>query len=351
MVGGYYTEYFSTLLKSNWALAYKERWDSRRVVRYARQADKIIFTELPEKIEVEHRVTSALKDEDRAEEAIKDVIKYGLQLAFNSSYEDEIIFRTIKHILDSMLHIKAAVDGLRRNVNDASAIKDRNALANAEQELEELSKRFALTVRNQVKKAEGQAREEMKEVMNLIEQAHTVDKDTFMTAVRQKFSTLKSQSALARYAFRFDIQHEKRLINSLERLSVKLEVLKNDFERMARNPKLAVDNFRKRANEFNGLIQAHQKDIEGAFLYSYKIKKRDFNIMLTMVVNAEVLKKLDFKWIKMHYLPELPTRKKIESIDELQERLSHKLHIMAQALRISMKAEEDLGNKALPIIA
>ena len=204
-------------------------------------------------------------------------------------------------------------------------------------------------IRNQTQKAQGQEREEMKDVMNLINQSHEFDSDSFMTAVKQKFSSITSQTMLAKYAFRFDIQHEKRLINDLEALPVKLEEQKKLFERILNNPTTRHTELPKVVQKFKGIVEKSEKDIEGAFLYSYKIKKRDFNMMLTMVVNADVLKKLNLQWIRMHFLPEAPANIRIKDLEELKKKMADKLHVVAQALRIEIKAQVDIANKALPL--
>src|SRR3989338_6351880 len=220
---GYYAEYFSTIVKGPWALAIKERWDSKRVIRYSAQADKLIYETLPKKVEIEHKVSSALVDSNKALDAINEVVKYGLHLAFNASFEEEIIFRSIKHLIENMEKFHEVMTKLRGHSTIGTEIRDQNMVVQMEHELEKLSQKFAVIIMTQVKKAERMEREEMKDVMTLIQQSHTMDAETFMTAVRNRFKSIKNQTRLASMAFRFDIRHEKRLISALERLAVKLE--------------------------------------------------------------------------------------------------------------------------------
>lgn len=342
---GYYTEYFSTLLKSNWALSIKQRWDSKRIVRYSKKADTLIYKTLPEKIEVEHKVTSALKDQDKAVEAIKEVVKYGLQLAFNSSYEDEILLRTVKHIIENWEKIHEIIDKMKRERN----LFTDPTIREVEPELEKLSQKFVIMIIRQTAKAEREEREEMKDVMDLINESHKVNHEQFMTKAKNVFSSLTSQTKLASLALRWDIQHEKRLIIDLERLSVKLEEQKKRFDRILNNINTRQHELPKILGQFKQIVDMSEKDIGGAFLYSYKIKKRDFKLMLTMMVNAEVLKKMDLRYIRMHFLPELPTLQRIKDIENVEEKLSQKLHTVAQALRISINANENIRRKAMPL--
>ena len=340
---GYYADYFSTLLKSPWAVAYKERWDSRRVVRYSKKADKFIYGTLPKEV-VQHRVTAALKDHKKAREALEHVSKYGLQLAFNASVEEEILLRTIKHLIESMDQFHQTILTLKTT----SKIGNKEEVFHAELELETLSAKFAKIMAEQATQAQQEEQEEMRQVMVLIEQSHTMDKDRFMAAVKQKFTSLKSQSMLAKYAFRFDIQHEKKFIKRLKRLSKWLDELRIRLEKIAKINK-KYKELPEIVGEFNNIIEESKDDIKKAFYASYQIKKRDFSLLLSMLVNTNVLEAMDRKWIKMHYLPELSTEKEIENLEALKKKLGEKLHVSAQALRISMRAEEDLKKQVLPL--
>ncbi len=177
-----------------------------------------------------------------------------------------------------------------------------------------------------------------------------MDKDKFMTAVKQKFTNLTSQTRLAQYAFRFDIQHEKKFIKRLKKLAKDLEKLKRKFEKILGNINKKYKELLEIVEKFKHIIKESEEDIEGAFQAAYKIKKRDFSMMLTILVNAEVLERMDKKWIRMHFLPELPTEEKIKKIDDIKEKLGEKLHVAAQALRISISAEENLEKEAMPLL-
>ena len=347
---GFYTEYFSTLLKSDWALSIKQRWDSKRVVRYSRKADKLIYVTLPEEVEVKHKVTSALKDEDKAIEAINEVIKYGLQLAFNSSYEDETILRAEKHLIENMEKFHELMDKMKKDEKITKAYINNQMILNVERELEYLSKKFALIIKKQTQIAIGRAREEMKQVMTIIDQSHKYDKDSFMTAFRQKFSSNTSQTYLPRLAFNYDIKHEKGLILRLERLSVRLEEQKKLFERILNNINIRYKELPKIVQKFKEIVEESEKDIEGVFLYSYKIKKRDFLMMLTMLVNAGVFKKLNVRWVRMHFMPAIPTETRIKDVEKIEGKAAEKIHVVAQALRILINAEENIEKQAIPLL-
>ena len=343
---GYYAEYFSTILKSDFALAYKQRWDSRRVIRYSREADKIIYDEIINKVEVEHKVTYAIKRGKKATEDVEKALKYALQLAFNSSIQDGHVLKTAMHLMELVGKFNQSVQQLKSS--SKTSYKDK--VMYAEQDLEKLSRKFALNMAKQAQKAEAEEREEMKDLMNLIEQSHKQTKDTFISAVKQRFSSIKSQTILARYAFRFDIQHEKTFISRIKKLNKKLEKLSNKFEKILQKIDKRYKELPEIVAKFKDIVKESEKDIEEVFLSSYKIKKRDFSIMLAIIVNAEVLKNLEFKWIRMHYMPEMEADAVINNIDELQQKLGEKLHVSAQALRISVKATQDLKNKAMPLI-
>ena len=347
---GYYTEYFSTLMKSDWALALKERWDSKRVIKYSQQVDKLIYKTMPQLVKAEHRVTEALKKEEMTISDLKEVAKYGLHLAFNSAFQDEHIFKTIHHIIEIMRNIEESVVNMKKNSSISAPDINKRMIVNLENELESLSQQFAIMISRQSQKAEKETREEMKDVMNLITQSHTMTHEDFMTAVREKFQSLKSQTYLARFAFRFDVQHEKSMLAKLGAISVQLEHLKRDFENILKNLDKKYRDLPGKVKEFKVITQQSKKYIEGAFFYSYKIKKRDFNVMLNMMVNMDVLTVMDNEWIRLHFMPEAPTREKIDEIREIEKKMSEKLNVVAQSLRISISAEEDMKNQALPLL-
>ena len=62
---GFYTEYFSTLLKGLRITALKERIEVRRVVNNLKKADHLLYTSLWEDVEKKHKVTKALKEEKK----------------------------------------------------------------------------------------------------------------------------------------------------------------------------------------------------------------------------------------------------------------------------------------------
>ncbi len=347
---GYYTGYFSTLLKSNWALSVKQRWDAKRVVRYSKKIDINIYKTLPEMIEVEHRVSKALEKEELTIEELNEFFKYSYQLVINSSYEDEIILRAEKHLIENMEKFHELMDNMKRNEKITRMDINNRMISNVEKELEYLSKKFALIIKKQTEIAIGRSRDEMGEVMNLITQSHKHNKDTFMTAFRQKFSSITSQTYLAKLAFNYDIRHEKKLVLRLERLSVRLEEQKKLFERILNNIDKRYNELPKTVQKFKEIVEESEKDIGGAFFYSYKIKKRDFLMMLTMLVNSDVFKNLNAKWVRMHFMPAIPTEARTKGVEKIEEKAAEKIHVVAQALRISINAEEDIEKRVMPLL-
>ena len=97
--------------------------------------------------------------------------------------------------------------------------------------------------------------------------------------------------------------------------------------------------------ELGLLIKESSADIEKSFYEAYLIKKRDFLLMLKLLVNIEVLKGMNKKWVLMHFMPsEMVGRKEVQ-LDEIEDKVAKEFHTIAQALRISMVRIERLDAK------
>ena len=109
---GYYTKYLSTLLRGPWATTIKERFESRRAINNLRASDKKLYKELPKLVEQEHKVTKALKEEDKVIRELKEAAADGYALAFNVSTMDMKILEAVNKLIEVWTRIHA----LTRNV-------------------------------------------------------------------------------------------------------------------------------------------------------------------------------------------------------------------------------------------
>lgn len=328
---GYYTKYWSTLLKGPWATTIKERFEARRAINDLRASDKKLYSELPKLVEKEHKVTKALTEEDRVIRKLKEAAANGFSLAFNVSTMDMKVLEAVNALIDVWHRVHAKAAGLSG--------KD-----SISQEVERLSRHFVELVYKAIKKAEDEEREEYKDVMIIVNESAKKDQSQFMRAMRLRFQSLEGQSMLAKLAIRFDIRKEKVFISRLEVLTQRCERLLQETHMALRTSKRGGATFKIIAG-LGSILKESYDDIQKAFYYAYQIKKRDFLLILKVVVNAEVLKQFNRKWTVAHFMPEEPVKLKEVEVDKIEDKIAKDFHSIAQALRISLKGLQDIEPK------
>lgn len=327
---GYYTQYLSTILKGPWATSIKERIEARKAINNLRASDKILYEILPQLVQKEHKVTKAGKEEDKVIKELKVAAAKGYALAFNVSTMDMKILEAV----DSLLQIISKIHELGKNAPAGSFLHDR---------IEKLSQLFVQLMQKAIKKAEQEERWEYKYIMIIVNQSVRKDHIQFMNAVRVMFQDLKRQSRLAKFAIRGSIRRERYYYFGIETLTKKCRnLLETAQKQLKKNRKEGIE---KLIFEFEKIIQESAVDIEKVFYEAYLIKKRDFLLILKLIVNIEALKSMNRRWMIVHFMPsELVRRKKI-TLDELEYKIAKDFHTIAQALRISMVQLERLEVK------
>src|SRR3989344_1018561 len=99
---GFWTEYFSTLLKGLRITALKQRIEIRRVVDNIRKADHLLYKSLWEDVEKQHKVTKALKEEKILIKELKKSSENAYSLVFNLSTEDITLLKAVEDILKEL---------------------------------------------------------------------------------------------------------------------------------------------------------------------------------------------------------------------------------------------------------
>lgn len=328
---GYYTKYLSTLLRGPWATTIKERFESRRAINNLKASDKKLYKELPKLVEQEHKVTKALREEDKVIRELKEAAADGYALAFNVSTMDMKILEAVNGLIEVWTRIHA----LTRNVSGKDKLS---------QELERLSRQFVELMYKAIKKAEEEERSEYKDILIIVNESAKREHSQFMQAVRLRFQSVESQSMLAKLAIRTEIRRERRFIKAIETIAKKCERLLKETQMALKTPKLG-GSFYKLLAGLGAILKESADDIEKAFYEAYLIKKRDFLLILKVIVNTNVLKQLNKKWVITHFMPEEPVKRKEIEIDKIEEKIAKEFHTIAQALRISTKGLQDLKSK------
>lgn len=333
---GYYTKYLSTLLRGPWATTIKERFESRRAINNLKASDKKLYKELPKLVEQEHKVTKALREEDKVIRELKEAAANGYALAFNVSTMDMKILEAVNKLIDAWERIRRIIVTLpsednKREVNNR---------------FEQLNQLLINLLYKAIKKAEDEERQEYKDILIIVNESAKKEHSQFMQAVRLRFQSLESQSMLAKLAVRAEIRKERRFIVALGFIAGRLNQLTASTSRAFKKPHYG---WRPKKLELISQLESITKesadDIEKAFYEAYLIKKRDFLLILKVIVNTDVIKQLNRKWVIAHFMPEEPVKKKEIGIDKIEEKIAKEFHTIAQALRISTKGLQDLKSK------
>jgi|SRR3989344_2441353 len=331
---GYNLEYVSTVFKSPWATTLKERWEARKAINNLRASDKRLYQKLPGLVEKEHRVTAASREEDVIIKELKISAANGYSLAFNVATMDMAALKAINQVIDSWLKVIKASG----KFSGTRPFK----------KLEAISQLFRQLMDKALGKAIGKERDEMKDVMILVNESVNKNHSQFMEAMRLRFQKETSQSMLAKLAIRSEIISERRAIRAFDFIAKKCDRIASEIE--SAKGKNAQDRFENAVNQLEALAKEGASDVEYVFEQAYLIKRRDFLLMLKLIVNSEVLKGMNRQWLVKHFMPEEPINKREMEIDKIEEKIAHEFHTIAQALRISIngidKAERRMAEAA-----
>src|SRR3989338_660958 len=245
---GFYTEYFSTLLKGLRITALKERIEVRRVINNLRKADHLLYKSLWDNVEKEHRVTEAIKEENKLIEKLKKSADNVYSLIFNLSTEDMQLLKVIEDILKEL-------EAFSKSIGTNAQLK-------------KVERDIVLTIFQALKKAEDEEREEFKQVTTIINEAEEKTRNKFMANIRLAFQREEQQTILAKFAARAEIRKIKVDIIKLQKIPRVIEAF-----RRAHLDKAQKD-WQKIIGEMYGTIQEIKKYCNEAFKEMFYLKKR-----------------------------------------------------------------------------
>ena len=318
---GYYSKYFSTLLKGLTATSWKERIEARKLIRYLKNQDNDLYKKIKKKVS-EHRVTSALEDLRRFIKEVAKAAENAEKLLFN-------VITTEQQAAKAEQDIIKALDGLSQKT------KGNKTLVALEREL-------ALSIYDGCKVAEGEEREEYKMVMQVIEESSMHHKD-FMEALRLRFQKESSQTILTKFAIRGEIRREKNDIRMMQKIAADIREMTN---------KIHGDHASKNDEEY---IKKHLEEdylklrdtVKDVFYQSYLIKKRDLFMVLKILFNLHTLREWLTDWAHKHDLPLSSVMDVLKQIKSLEEKIAKEFQPIAQGFRIMISAIDGIQAQAL----
>ncbi len=317
---GFYTKYFSTLLKGLRITALKERIEVRRVINNLRKADHTLYKSLFEDVEEKHRVSRAIEEEKRLLEEFKKSSDNAYSLIFNLSTEEIQLLKIVEDILKEL-------EAFSKSVNDPQLVK--------------VEREFALAIYQALKKAEDENRDEFKQVMVVINEAEEENKNKFMANIMLAFQKEDQQTMLAKFAARAEVRIAKYDILKLQQIPIKIKALRRRATEKGRK-----EGVERVIGELYGTIQEIKKYANEAFKEMFLLQKRTTLITLKILLDLNNLREFNRKWVGKSDMPREPIAKKNEEIDKIEDEISHHFHTIAQAFRIMITKIQTLEREA-----
>ncbi|MBI2647607.1 hypothetical protein HYW99_03960 [Candidatus Woesearchaeota archaeon] len=320
---GYWTEYFSTLLKGLRITSLKERIEVRKLINNLKKADYILYKKLIKEVEGDHRVTQAIQDEKKLLEELQFSSDKAYDLIFNLSTEEMTLLETTKKILEELETFSKAIP------------------ANAQ--LKKVERDLALAIATALKKAQTEDRNEYGQVMLIINESEEKDPKKFMAAVRLAFQNETSQTILAKFAARKEIRTIKVDILELQKIPTIIQGIRKELEKRTKEKEFDAQKF---IGELYGTIQKIKKYCNEAFYELFLIKKRDMLWVLKVLLDLHNLRENNIRWARDHLMPRNEALEKNKEIVKVQTEISKHFHIIAQAFRILITRIQRLEKEA-----
>jgi len=314
---GYYTKYFSTLLKGIWFVSFKERREARRALANLKSGSKQLYENLLEKVEEQHRVTKAIDLEKRLIARLKASLENAYNLLFNAEMQESKFLKVTEETLKELHEMSTEIDKRSVSLNQMGYFK----------QLKQIRMEIAVAIYKGLKKGESEEREEFKPVMLVINMAHE-EHNKFMEAVRLAFKEKETQTALTRFAMRREIVLIRSDINKIKKIKKKIIKLKN---KISKGVKLEII-ISELTSEKN-----HLQYITDAFYESYLLKKRDMLIVLKALYDLNMLGRFNEMWVDKNWMPRQAVLDKNKAIEEVEQKISEEFHVVAQAFRIMIE--------------
>ena len=315
---GWLTAFWSKIIKFPFVLRYQMRGKGKKVFHLLRHMRFLIYEKIPQEVLKEHKVTQALKDQQKLGKDAKKVVKAEYDLAFDAQIEEAISLKELQQIENRILEHERLHGPIGYE--------------------EEFGRKIATIL----EKAHG---EDKKVYLGYLEPIIKVaerssDYRTLMGQIRTLGpSQLHALSALA---LRLEIRTASKELRHIKRDKNKIQDALYTWDRVKNNKQLAELHLKTAMAEI-------EKDIEAELHNDTLIAKRDF--LLTLLT----LQYFDENEIEMqnyyhkHLMPQIPETERIKSLEEAKKELADHAHVLAQGLRRILHAEENAKKMAQEI--
>src|SRR3989344_1414915 len=320
---GYYTTKFSTIFKGPVMMALKERRKSRIVIRTLHRLYKQITKILPKEIEVQHRVTHALKDIrivlKEMEKAEKGEKAIPLDVMMQ---EDNLMDAVIKYIDTVVITLERLEKEAKRDPN-------------LEKQLREVETFFKWRLSKVLDEGGKLEHELYKEVLNIIGAVEHKDL-TFYQKLTKTFKSkevgqlqlmrLRMDESVLRKDIIFEKKSEKQIIRDL-----------NDLSQDIIGKKKMRGDIEKHIQQLKAHIEQNGKALHDAIMYAFYVLKRDFLLTYLSLWFIFELRTDLVKWARANLIPRAPALEFISKLKFIYKEMAEDLHTIAQGFRITEK--------------
>lgn len=312
---GFYTKYFSTLLKNIRATAFKEKWESRKIVNKLKDSDHRLYKSLFDEVEKTHQVSKAIREEDKLLKSLQIAAENADKLMFNAATEEITLLKTVEEILKELESFSKAVKG--------------------NGEIKKLELELLQQILLAMQKAEEDDQKEFKQVRTIINLSEGREVGQFMQELRLRFQRKDVQTVLAKFALRHEARKALTDILALRRIPTKIKLL---------TARLNEKNVKMKAimEELYVLIREIKKYLNDAFYELFLIMRRDTLFMLKILYDLHNLFEFNLKWAGKSYMPPNAVSEKNRKITEINHKIASDFHTFAQAFNIILKKMEEL---------
>ena len=317
---GWLTAFWSKIIKFPFVLRYQMRGKGKKIFYLLRHMRFYIYEKIPKEVVEEHRVTQALKDQQKLGKDAKKAVKAEYDLAFDAQVEE------------------------------ALSLKD---LRNMENKILEHERLHGPT---------GYEEEFGRKIAAILDKAHGEDKKVYfgylepMIKVAEKRGDYKSLMAqirtlgpsqlhaLSALALRMEIRTASKELRKLKKDKNKILDALLTWDRVKKNRQLAELHLKTAMAEI-------EKAIEAELHNDTLITKRDFLLTLLTLQFIDENEILMQDYYHKHIMPQIPESERIKSLEEVKKELADHAHVLAQGLRRILAAEEDSKKMAQEIEA
>jgi len=317
----YWTKYFSTLFKGRFMLTQIEKWHARSENAHWNRGEHA-FDKMVEKVTL-HLASKGERLQDKALHEWLNAVHAGGLLAMENAIEDQKVMQLIHRIVTSIGHARKALDKMEKSPKKLEHLR----------ELHEAEQIFAISMLRGLENARKKVGKEYQEVNRLLKEAVDEKGVLIVDKLREILKGGINQKWMARFAIQRDLDQEAHLWRDIEKLAVEMEVLEKELEKIAEG-KSTNHTIEELIKDLKDFARKGEVSVEKVNYEAYFIKRRDFVILLGILLKDKELEHMDEKWVATYFMPKGIIAKEIPKAAKIREMAEEDLKVVSEGLRI-----------------